>query len=459
MKRILTGIWVIPLLLLLSCDMQTEPTQKPPSPGEPTSGINEESQDITKQYKTGSVIFIHPDGSGASMWGAMRLLKVGPDGETNWDKMDQMGLYRSHQTNSTNSSSQAGATVHAYGIKVPYDTYGIHPNRPFKSLSGKDFSIMTEAKNAGMAIAIVNSGHICEPGTGVFVANSADRDNTDTITSQILNSGADIILSGGEELLLPLGELGYFGVPGKRKDGRNLIEEAKNNGYTVIYTRKELLELPVTNKKVFGIFSASHTFNDMSEEMLKAKGLPLFNPTAPSIAEMTKKALDIFTFNRKQFLLVVEEEATDNFANDNNAIGTLTALSRADDAIGEAMNFIGRQPNTLLVIAADSDAGGMQVFNVRNPYEFDKPLPIAQPNGSPNDGSDGTYSLPFVAKADKSGKELRFGICWASDKDLAGAVVAKAHGLNAELLPNNVDNTDIYRIMYATLFGIDLPGK
>jgi len=439
--------------------MKTEPSQKPPSPGESTSGTSTtvESSEITKQFKTGNVIFIHPDGSGASMWGAMRLLKVGPDGETNWDKMDHLGLYRSHQVNSTNSSSHAGATVHAFGVKVPYNTYGIHPERPIKSLSGKDYSIMTEAKKAGMGIALINSGHLCEPGTGAFVANSADRNNTDTITIQIISSGADIILSGGEELLLPIGETGYFGVTGKRKDGKNLIEEAMNLGYTIVYTRKDLLALPVTTKKVLGIFSAGHTFNDMPEEVLKQKGLPLYNPNAPTLAEMTKKALDIFTFNQKQFLLVVEEEASDNFANDNNAIGALTALERADNAIGEAMSFIGRQPNTLLVVAADSDAGGMQVFNVRNPSEFDQPLPLSQPNGAPNDGPDGTFSLPFVAKPDKSGKELRFGICWASDEDLAGAIIVKAHGLNAELLPNNVDNTDIYRMMYAALFGIDLP--
>lgn len=451
--------FIIMTIVLFSCNMQTEQSRKPPSPGEKPPNPNQKTTGITQQYKTGNVIFIHPDGSGASMWGAMRLLKVGPDSETNWDKMDHMGLYRSHQANSTNSSSHAGATVHAFGVKVPYDTYGIHPNRPIKSLSGKDYSIMVEAQKAGMAVAIVNSGHICEPGTGVFVANSAQRKNTDTISEQIINSGVDIILSGGEELLLPEGETGYFGVAGKRKDGKNLIEVAKKNGYTIVYNRKELLALPVTTKKVLGIFAASHIFNDMPEEVLAQKGLPLFNPDAPTIAEMTKKALDILTFRRKQFLLVVEEEATDNFSNSNNATGALTSLERADDAIGVAMNYIKSNPKTLLITAADSDAGGMQVFNVRNPYEFDKPLPFTQSNGAPNDGPDGTGSLPFVAKPDQSGNELRFGICWASDEDLAGAIIAKSHGLNAELLPKNVDNTDIYKIMYATLFGIHLSDK
>jgi len=34
-----------------------------------------------------------------------------------------------------------------------------------------------------------------------------------------------------------------------------------------------------------------------------------------------------------------------------------------------------------------------------------------------------------------------------------GGIVARAAGLNAALLPASVDNTDIYRLLYATLFG------
>jgi alkaline phosphatase len=415
-----------------------------------------ETNKTQSEIQTGSVVFIHPDGSGFGMWTAMRLLKVGPDGLTNWDKMDKMGLYRSHQTNSTNSSSHAGATVHAFGVKVPYNTYGIHPDRPFLSLSGKDFSIMKEAQMDGISVALINSGHICEPGTGVFVANSADRDNTDIISYQIIHSGADIIFSGGEVLLIPEGEMGKHGKQGIRKDGKNLIQEAVELGYTVIYDRDELNTLPVNTPKVLGVFAAGHTFNDKPEEVLKDKGLPLYNPEAPTIAEMTQKALEILTHKGKSFFMVIEEEGSDNFANDNNAIGAITALNRADDAIGLVMEYIEKHPNTLLVTAADSDAGGMQVFNVRHPEDFDVPLPETQENSSPNDGPEGTGSKPFLARPDKKGDQLRFGICWASDSDLAGGVVAKAHGLNASNLPNNVDNTEIYRIMYLTLFGIEL---
>ncbi|MBT8401416.1 MAG: alkaline phosphatase, partial [Rhodothermia bacterium] len=78
----------------------------------------------------GSAIFIHPDGSSAAHWGAVRLVVDGPDGMLNWDRMDHMGLYRGHQTNSLGASSNGGATIHAYGVKVPYHSYGMYEDQP-----------------------------------------------------------------------------------------------------------------------------------------------------------------------------------------------------------------------------------------------------------------------------------------------------------------------------------------
>jgi alkaline phosphatase len=169
---------------------------------------------------------------------------------------------------------------------------------------------------------------------------------------------------------------------------------------------------------------------------------------------MATVALDILTRSGKQFLLVVEEEGTDNFGNSNNAAGTLEALSRADDAIGVALEYIEQHPNTTLVTAADSDAGGMAVHPVSETGEESHTLPPTARNGAPFDGVDGAESVPFLAQPDQFGNRMYFGISWAGNADVAGGVIARAHGLNAELLPVNVDNTDVYRMMYATLFGV-----
>jgi alkaline phosphatase len=260
------------------------------------------------------------------------------------------------------------------------------------------------------------------------------------------------MFSGGEQFLLPDGQIGQFGQPGLRKDGRNFIAEAGDLGYSVVYSRDEMQQISVGTKKILGVFAARHTFNDRSEEDLKALDLPMYEPAAPTLAEMTRSALSFFEHQKRPFFLVIEEEGTDNFGNKNNARGVLTALSRTDDAIGVVMEFIKKNPNTLLVTAADSDAGGMHVHEI--PADrLDKELSANAYNGAPVDGRDGTGSLPFIAAPDQFGERLGFAISWATYSDVYGGVVARAHGLNADLLPNNVDNTDIYRLMYATLFG------
>jgi len=405
----------------------------------------------------GSVIFIHPDGSGASMWNALRMFHYGPDSLSNWDRLDKMAMYRPHVLNSTNSSSHGGATIHSYGTKVMFNTYGNVPEKPVKSLSGKNKSIMHEAIEAGLATALVNSGHICEPGTGVFVASDKKRSNTDAISEQVIRSGVDVLFSGGEILLLPEGEVGRHGQPGRRKDGKNLIDLAKELGYQVVYTRDEMLALPNSVDKVLGVFAPYQTFNDKSEEHNKTHGLPLYWRYAPTVGEMIEKALQILENKNQRFLLVLEEEGTDNFGNYNNAEGTLEALRRADEAIGVAMGFVEDNPKTLIVTAADSDAGGFQMLAVRDSSKFDEPMPLIAWNGAACDGIHGSGTLPFVCAPDKNGVQLRFGVAWSCYADVAGAIIARAHGLNSHLMENNFDNTDVYRMMYATLFGRLLP--
>ncbi|MEA5617223.1 alkaline phosphatase [Cronbergia sp. UHCC 0137] len=411
----------------------------------------------------GNVIFIHPDGTSAAHWGATRILFQGPDNRLNWDKMSNLAVYLGHMKNQLSATSNGGAVTHAIGIKVNANSFGLDENgKPLVALSGKPQTIMEEAIALGKSTAIINSGIIPEPGTGAFLAKSANRGNFADITKQIVESGADIILGGGEVWYLPKGTAGRHATQSQsqRTDGLNLVELAKKKGYTVVYNRDELLKLPATTKKVLGIFAADDTYNDDTEENLKKQSLPLYVATAPTVAEQLDVTLKILSQKRKNFLIVLEEEGSDNFCNYNNAIGCLTALKRADDAIGVAMKFIEKNPKTLLLTAADSDAGGLELVGAtEREFPLDQPLPATGKNGAPWDGKEGTSSLPFVSAPNKQGQRFPFAISWSGFGDNAGAIVSKAHGLNAQRLNGTIDNTDIYRLMYRTLFGKELPKK
>jgi alkaline phosphatase len=407
----------------------------------------------------GNVIFLHPDGTGANHWLAARVLLVGPDGELNWDKIPHMGVYRGHMKDSLTSTSHGGATSHAYGVKVVSDSFGLDGKDAITAQSGQQMSIMEEAQAAGITCGLVNSGTITEPGTACFMASVPNRKMHHEIAAQLIAADLPVLMGGGEQWLLPEGVQGRHGK-GTRTDGRNLIEEAEAAGYTVVYTRDELISLPADTMKLLGIFAANQTFNDVPEEVQTARNLPHYWPDAPTIGEMTQVALDVLQRHNKPFFLVAEEEGTDNMANNNNASGDLEALRRADDAVGVIREFLAKdqgafgQPRTMLIMAADSDASGMQVLSSSpDKLPADQPLPARSDNGGAMDGRDGTQSLPFLGAPDRFGNRWPFAIVWTSHADVSGGIVAKAEGLNAELLPNNVDNTDVYRMMYGTLFG------
>jgi len=406
--------------------------------------------------KTGSAIFFHADGTGIAHWQMARFLLAGPDGEINWDKLPHVAVYRGHAEDTLTPSSNAGATMHAYGVKAPYAAYGTDAKgvRP-ESPSGQRRSIMEEAKARGIAVGVINTGGAGEPGTACFLTSVRKRDSADEIVAQLVGSDADLILLGGEEYFRPEGQRGFH-CTGRRKDGRDLIEEAKAAGYRVIFTKEELAALPDNAGKVLGVFSEDDTFNDEPEEVLQAKGLTPYKNEAPTVAEMTSAALRLL--GGRQFLLVVEEEGTDNFGNCSNAVGTMEALRRADEGLGVALDFLGKNPDTLLLTCADSEAGGPDVLGLRG-SDYEKPLLETgrDKNGAMVDGAErtptGGVARPFVSAPDRAGKTHEFVVVWATGMDTSGGIVARAAGLNADKVRGSFDNTAVYPLLYETLFG------
>jgi alkaline phosphatase len=401
------------------------------------------------EQELGSVVFFHPDGMGVNTWGAVRMMTVGPDGRLNWDRLPYMAVYTGHMKDRLTSTSHGGATVHAYGVKVLADSYGMDGKEPLTSASGFRGSILEEAQAAGLPVGMVNSGTITEPGSGAFAASHPRRYEHEAIALQIFESDAEVILGGGEQFFLPEGTEGLYG-PGSRKDGRNLVEEAEERGYTVVRTREELLTLPDTVTKLLGLFAYYHTFNDQPEESLREKGLEAWPAGAPTIGEMTQAALDVLSRSGQRFFLVAEEEGTDNMSNANNAMGEIVAGQRADEAIGVIERFVDAHPKTLMIMASDSDAGGMQVFG--EPQPADTAAHRAS-NGAPMDGVEGTGGHLFVAEPDARGVRLPFVITWAQYHDVSGGILMRATGLGAEQVRGTMDNTELYRVMYSVLFG------
>jgi alkaline phosphatase len=401
---------------------------------------------LNTNSKERNVIFIHPDGTAQAHYTAARLLHYGPDGTLNWDRLPHVAVYKTHIFDNLQSGSVAGAVAHASGIKTKFNYYGLTPDKkPLRT-------VLEDARDAGFATGLVNSGTITEPGTGVFVANVESRKDHAEIAKQILASNVDVILGGGEKWFLPKGVKGKHGE-GVREDGANLVEQAKAAGYAVVYNREELLRIsPNTTTKLLGLFAEHHTFNDKPEKYLYENNLPLYWDYSPTVAEMTDVAIKILSKKSdKGFALMIEEEGTDNFPNKNNAEGMIEAVKRADDSIGVALRFAQNNDNTLVITAADTNAGGPAILTgTLDKMPPGQPLSATDRNGAPVDGvgqlQGNVPGVPFLTPCG-----FPFAVSWATLSDEGGGIVARAYGLNAELVSGTIDNTDIYRIMHFSL--------
>ena len=238
---------------------------------------------------------------------------------------------------------------------------------------------------------------------------------------------------------------------------KNLIKEAQQRGYLVIYTLKELKNIPPSAKKVLGVFAHENTYNDETEEVLKKQGLKAYNERAPTIAQMAKYSLEFLNRdkNKKNFL-VIEEEGTDNFSNKNNAQGLFSAIKRSLKAVSLLRAFVKANKNTLLVVASDSNASSPALIDRLKsiPFALSKKIKNKSDNLAPMNRQSTGY--PFASAPDKKGLSMPFAIIWPTKMDTGTGVLVKGEGLNAHQIKGTLDNTEIYKIMRQTLFGNEL---
>ena len=98
----------------------------------------------------------------------------------------------------------------------------------------------------------------------------------------------------------------------------------------------------------------------------------------------------------------VEEEGTDNLPNSMNAAGTLEALARADAAVGVIREFVDANPDTLMVMAADSARSGLQVITGELAPEAGA-VAASTDGGGRLFGQQGAFGDVFMSAPDKEG--------------------------------------------------------
>lgn len=222
----------------------------------------------------------------------------------------------------------------------------------------------------------------------------------------------DVLLAGGEDEFLPAGTAGCYPENGERQDGRHLINEAIASGYTYVCNETAFNSVnPATTPRLLGLFA--------DEGMTP--------PYSPSLSAMTQKAIDILTQNPGGFFLMVEGGQIDWASHANEAALTMAATNGLDAAVAVAQTYASTVSNTLVIVTADHETGGMSVDLTSS--------------GASN--QDGPFQMPDNTTS--------FYINWQGLLHTAADVPTTAQGPWSDLLAGTYENTHIHDVMCQAL--------
>ncbi|NBD26309.1 alkaline phosphatase [Paenibacillus glycinis] len=391
-------------------------------------GKTNEASAASKQAK--NVILFVGDGMGTAQRDAIRLATVGESGQLAMDDMPYLGLIHTSSTVPVTDSA-AAATAYASGVKTYNGAIGMDANKKNAK------TIYEYAKEMGKSTGLVTTSQITDATPAAFASHVEDRAKQSDIALQYLTkTKVDVLLGGGEDFWYPAGQAGGFKDepaedPSEKSKGTqgNLVNKAKSLGYTYV---KNKADMQKAKGKLLGLFANEEMFQQRPE----GEG-DIYAPVV-SLPDMTKKALDTLSTNKKGFFLMVEEEATDEMAHSNNAKLTIKAGQELDKSVRIAKNFAKAHPDTLVLVLADHETGGFSIEEVdANDESGDK---ISKEDG------------PFAIANSK----MNFVVDWTTSGHTAVDVPVTVMGTGAELFSGVYENTGIFTRL-AQAMGIKLP--
>jgi alkaline phosphatase len=287
-----------------------------------------------------SVILLIGDGTGPQQLGLlMDWADAAGRSPTNFEKLAGEGATGLLRTASTTplTDSAAGATALATGFSTNNGMISVDP-------TGKPLTTCLEdARAHGKRTGLVTTTTITHATPACFASHVDSRGEEAEIAKQYVAAGADVMLGGGQM---------FF--------SEELRAEAATKGWKVVTTRDELLALPTDARKALGLFAKSHLPYALDRDQ---EG----EAVAPTLAQMTRKAIELLSQADDGFFLMIEGGRIDHACHANDAPAALGELREFDETIGVVAAYRAEHPDTLVVVTADHETGGLAVTSGPGP--------------------------------------------------------------------------------------------
>ena len=294
-----------------------------------------------------NIVLMIGDGMGLSQISAALYTN---NNQLNIEQFPVVGFHKSHSFDNLVTDSAAGATAFACGVKTYNNAIGVDAD----TVACK--SILEEAEENAMATGLLSTSTIVHATPASFIAHQKLRVMYEDIASDFLKTDIDLIIGGGKR---------YFDR--REFDDRDLYRELEDKGYIVSdYSKKDLNRITFSPNQKYAYFTAD-------KQPIPVTAGRRYLPIASKMAVNYLQGR-----SNKGFFLMIEGAQIDWAGHANDGKLMIKETLDFDQTIGEILAFAKKKGDTLVIITADHETGGLAL----NPgSKFGKITPAFTTNG------------------------------------------------------------------------------
>jgi alkaline phosphatase len=345
-----------------------------------------------------NIIILLGDGMGIAHRTAARIMLNGvQQGKANnllaMDTFPFTGLVMTHSLNSIVTDSAPGMACYASGNKGNNNQEGVFPDDTLDKFDNPRVELIGEYlfRAQGRTLGIVTTADVFDATPAAMGVHTQDRGAGTGICDQYLDeavytAGLRVLMGGGRKWFLPQA------VPGSQRNNasdyilhsdlvtgwgvaagtldpqRDLISDFVATGFVYVPDSASLNSVPPSTDRLLGLFSFSN-MNVAKDKVDKrrdsvAPGVvdDFGFPDQPMLDEMTAKALEVLSQNKKGFTLMVEGASIDKQAHNMDSERWILDTIEFDRAVAVCKNFAQNNPDTLVIITADHECAGINII-------------------------------------------------------------------------------------------------
>lgn len=273
-----------------------------------------------------NVILLIGDGMGLAQ---IHAGSIANHGDLNMTRIRNSGFSQTAAANTGNTDSAAGGSAFAIGEKTNNRYIGMGPDNK------KRTNLVDTLANYGIKSGIISVGDITDATPAVFYAHQLDRSMSQEIAHDLLDSKTEILVGSNQKSFFKNQDTGLM----DKLAAKGFKLSTSIADFSAQTSGKQLVLLPDEDTR------------------------PVKNGRGDMLKQSLLHTIKLLSANKKGFFIMTEGAQIDYGGHANDLPYVVTELHDFDKTIEAALRFADQDGETLVVITADHETGGLTLLD------------------------------------------------------------------------------------------------